>query len=446
MKKYLSIYILLVLASIGLQSCLFSEEDVFDESSANRATADVAKCQEILKEAPNGWKLEYYVGDNYSSGAITFLMKFDGTQVQIACEGGTDDYVLGDKKTSLYQVKTEQSTMLTFDTYNPLLHSFSAPLGMNINLEGDYEFIILEASPEKIILQGKKYKNIMEMTPMPEDEPWSTYLKNVIHVENDAFLNTYNLQKGGETLKVFKKASGTLSIFDVYDDAEAGEASESLAYVYTDKGLKLRTPYVINNISVQHFTWSTLTRKFTCTDEGATDITLNEFYPEGYFQYNDFIGDYILGFNSYMTGSGYAETSITPLVEGESYTLSLPLTYFRINIDVTLKYDKGNGQIVLDSQDLGLNSMFQYYFAIAAGVEGYAHPEISIISRLRNGLISQVESTEPFGFYFVDKISQTNSALLVWAYSSNNYSDSTMAGYVEYFRYLMLKKKTEEEE
>ena len=89
--------------------------------------------------------------------------------------------------------------------------------------------------------------------------------------------------------------------------------------------------------------------------------------------------------------------------------------------------------------------MFQYYFAVAAGVEGYAHPEISIISRLRNGLISQVESTEPFGFYFVDKISQTNSALLVWAYSSANYSDSTMAGYIEYFRYLMLKKKIEEE-
>ena len=58
MKKYLSICILLTLTSIGLQSCLFSEEDVFDESSANRATADVAKCQEILKEASNGWKLE----------------------------------------------------------------------------------------------------------------------------------------------------------------------------------------------------------------------------------------------------------------------------------------------------------------------------------------------------------------------------------------------------
>ena len=60
MKKYLSIYTLLVLTCIVLQSCLFSEEEIFDESSANRATADVIKCQEILKDVPNGWKLEYF--------------------------------------------------------------------------------------------------------------------------------------------------------------------------------------------------------------------------------------------------------------------------------------------------------------------------------------------------------------------------------------------------
>ena len=68
MKKYLSIYTLLALACIVLQSCLFSEEEIFDESSANRATADVIKCQEILKDVPNGWKLEYYIGSNYSAG------------------------------------------------------------------------------------------------------------------------------------------------------------------------------------------------------------------------------------------------------------------------------------------------------------------------------------------------------------------------------------------
>ena len=74
MKKYLSIYTLLALACIVLQSCLFSEEEIFDESSANRATADVIKCQEILKDVPNGWKLEYYIGSNYSKHNAHFRL------------------------------------------------------------------------------------------------------------------------------------------------------------------------------------------------------------------------------------------------------------------------------------------------------------------------------------------------------------------------------------
>ena len=48
--------------------------------------------------------------------------------------------------------------MLTFDSYNPLIHMFSGPLGLNMNLGGDYEFIIMSATPDKVILQGKKYK------------------------------------------------------------------------------------------------------------------------------------------------------------------------------------------------------------------------------------------------------------------------------------------------
>ena len=216
MKKYLSIYTLLALACIVLQSCLFSEEEIFDESSANRATADVIKCQEILKDVPNGWKLEYYIGSNYSAGAITLLMKFDGKQVEMASETGAESYKPGTITTSLYQVKSEQSTMLTFDSYNPLIHMFSGPLGLNMNLGGDYEFIIMSATPDKVILQGKKYKNIMEMTPMPKDIPWRIQIEDIINIEKDAFLNTYRMEKGGQVLNYFIRNNGTMATFSAY--------------------------------------------------------------------------------------------------------------------------------------------------------------------------------------------------------------------------------------
>ena len=272
MKKYLSIYTLLALTCIVLQSCLFSEEEIFDESSANRATADVIKCQEILKDVPNGWKLEYYIGSNYSAGAVTLLMKFDGKQVEMASEAGAEGYKPGTIITSLYQVKSEQSTMLTFDSYNQLIHMFSGPLGLNMNVGGDYEFIIMSATPHKVILQGKKYKNIMEMTPMPKDIPWRIQIEDIINIEKDAFLNTYRMEKGGQVLNYFIRDNGTMATFSAYNTDYS--SAESLPYIYTEKGLKLQSPYNVNGVEVQHFKWDKKSRLFVCTDADATDIVL----------------------------------------------------------------------------------------------------------------------------------------------------------------------------
>ena len=86
MKKNITIYLLLALACLGLQSCLFQEENYFDDSSANRATADVNRCSELLKAAPNGWVMEYYIGKDYSLGGITLLCRFDGQRVTMASQ------------------------------------------------------------------------------------------------------------------------------------------------------------------------------------------------------------------------------------------------------------------------------------------------------------------------------------------------------------------------
>ena len=60
--------------------------------------------------------MEYYVGKDYSLGGITLLCKFDGQRVTMASQiAGADETV-----SSLYSVKSEQATMLSFDTYNYL--------------------------------------------------------------------------------------------------------------------------------------------------------------------------------------------------------------------------------------------------------------------------------------------------------------------------------------
>ena len=51
MKKNIMIYLLMALVCFGLQSCLFQEEDYFDDSSANRATEEVKQYSELLESA-----------------------------------------------------------------------------------------------------------------------------------------------------------------------------------------------------------------------------------------------------------------------------------------------------------------------------------------------------------------------------------------------------------
>jgi hypothetical protein len=444
MKKYVA-YCILLFVAIGFQACLFQEDEFFDESSANRATGSVLECQEILKGSPNGWRMEYYAGADYSYGGIVFFMKFGENKVDIACEIAVDDnYVPGESVSSLYKVESEQSTMLVFDSYNSLLHAFAAPLGYNANLEGDYEFVIMEVSPEKIILQGKKYKNIMEMIPMAVDEPWKVYLDNMKKIRKDAFLNTYRMEKDGNVLKTLNKEAGTLNTFLAYegtaDDAMLNGKKDMLPFLYTDSGLKLQSPYKVAGVEVQHFKWESQSRKFICTDQGATDIYLKEFYPDGYLQYNDYAGEYMMAIVDYEGQQNLLAITIAPKVQGETYDMKGFYDYYGNEMPFVLQYDKATGKILLNSQVLGRNS-FGYYLGCAAGIIGYAHSELVVVPSLRSGLVGVVSSTNPLVFYFADSQMQENTSLLVWAYTSDKYTEASLAGYWEWYDLLALTKE-----
>ena len=60
----------------------------------------------------------------------TLLMKFDGKQVEMASETGAESYKPGTIITSLYQVKSEQSTMLTLS----LIHIYRGYIALPVAL------------------------------------------------------------------------------------------------------------------------------------------------------------------------------------------------------------------------------------------------------------------------------------------------------------------------
>jgi hypothetical protein len=48
-----------------------------------------------------------------------------------------------------------------------------------------------------------------------------------------------------------------------------------------------------------------------------------------------------------------------------------------------------------------------------------------------------------FTFYFADKASQENTLLIIWAYSSDEYSTSGLMGYWSWYNSILMEKENE---
>ncbi len=117
MKKIF--YLFCLLAATLAVACTHEEEDLFGDSSANRADATIFASIEVLTEASNGWLMEYFPASAQEYGGYNLLLDFntDGT-VQVAGEVANPD----DVTTGLYSVKQSAGIVLSFDTYNEIFH------------------------------------------------------------------------------------------------------------------------------------------------------------------------------------------------------------------------------------------------------------------------------------------------------------------------------------
>lgn len=353
MKKRITLYLLLAFTCLGLQSCLFQEEDYFDDSSANRATADVKRCTELLKSAPNGWVMEYYVGEHYLLGGFNLYCLFNDEKVIMASQL----YEKGQKSiSSLYRVLSEQSTMLTFDTYNPLLHIYGEPNGSmsddpNGNLGGDYEFIIMKASADRIELKGKKYGNRIIMTPLPETISWKKYMGALSDMDEKIYQYTYDLYIDGLYTGTLRRNGYSFEI--TYYNEIGQSLNKKIPFMLTTEGLRFREALTIDGIVMQNFVWNNEKEELVCKDEGATKAKLLGVNPAGYINYESFIGDYTLDYYTYDdTGKQLVEkvrdVSIIQKEKGKSYLLTGAVDGYSIPVN----YDRTNGVITLDAGEL----------------------------------------------------------------------------------------------
>ena len=350
MKKIL--YLLLLLPFFSLQSCVEDEKDIFDASAAERIAAAMKEYRATLAAAENGWLLAYYPEKNHSIGGYNMMAKFtaDG-YVTLSSEVATRNYAAGDTVTSQYEIISDMGPVLTFNTYNELLHYFTEPNGSSDvdGMAGDYEFVFMDVKPDKIILKGKKYDNKLVMTRLEEPTNPKTYYKSISDkIRESAVFGGFYFIVNEDTLCIAEVVDRTMQIS--YEDRdENGDTivkSESLAFTYTPTGFKLYEPFeyiamdMKQSVTIENFDWNNEQKAFICTDPGVNVIFKGYVDPNFELFYEDYLGEW-----TFKYGNGKSvKVNVVKEVENKSVRLT------GLTFDILMNYDALLGRLVFYGQ------------------------------------------------------------------------------------------------
>lgn len=229
MKKIFST-VLLIAGALMFAGCAGEEENLFDKSAAERLNETSKIYTARLQSSEAGWVMEYYptnTDEEYKGRGYVILADFDKDEsVTLAMNNimSDDEYMEG---RSLWEVIADNGPVLTFNTYNEVLHCFSNPeyYESGKGFEGDYEFVMIDV-PENgqfIMLKGKKRGTYVRLTRLPDGTNFEEYLADIKAFNNTIFpanaVNEDVLIVGGEKYAVNSGNSGIMGVYPYEGDA-----------------------------------------------------------------------------------------------------------------------------------------------------------------------------------------------------------------------------------
>lgn len=262
-------------AALGLVLAGCNKADrVFDESATVRVQKAVDEVDNILLNNPDGWVLQYFPQTD-KLGGYNIHVKFNAN---MAAQMELLETVAGMPAQSynsegLYQVKPEQSVMLSFDTRNNALHGFM-DLSGTLKLKGDYEFLPQEWSAESVTLRGKRYGYWAYLAKLEAGQTADDYKAELEQSKTDFEQIAYKVSAGG-------KSFGMMPIYDMRHLIlhSNGAQQQRIPYVYTVDGVKLYQSVTVNGVEISELKYDAGTGKYT---NAAGTATFEKFIPTNY--------------------------------------------------------------------------------------------------------------------------------------------------------------------
>ena len=311
-----------------LTACENEQEEYFDVPASQRLQNTLVETKQLLRSAPYGWELEYYPGGELEYGGIVYTVRFDSLTATVGCS-----LIADSTYTSFYRLTNDNGPVLTFDTYNPLLHYYATPSSGEYEAKGgEFEFVIDSIADDYISLYGKKTRNAMclrRLTANADD-----YARQTIDIF-DHFVDSIRGTIGATAIEA--KCNPTTKRIVM--------GSREIPFAYTNRGIRLYRPLTVDGISVQTFDFDTSTNRLTCTDPGHENVQLQGIpYDQNTMSYAKYEGDY----NLVYQGATLPVHLSPNRLEGTYLLQGLNQKY-----DLVMRYDPATGNLLLGSQAVG---------------------------------------------------------------------------------------------
>jgi hypothetical protein len=373
MKK--TIYSILILfVTLGFQSCVNDEKEVFSKSASERMSEAMAKYSEILESPKNGWRLSYYAGEDKAYGGYNMLISFADGKANVASEIAETDTIYH----SSYDIISNQGPVLTFDTFNPVMHFFGSPSSSSLDgFQGDYEFVIMSASADSVVLKGKKWKNKMVMTPMPEKTEWKSYLDSIITIQSENSFPEYVCTIGGKETKLSFSENHTM-------DISYESSSSTNSFIYNTKGIEFSSPADIAGHEFKSLEWSSIDTTFVGTSTDGTKASFKIYISP---EYKKYIGTWGITINGTIFTANVVQN-----VPGQSFTV----TSTQLPFPFVANYSPADDKVSVTTQNVGTYSEYTVKLCPWDANEGYLTWSDNI------GMESTITSKSPLTLTFAD--------------------------------------------
>lgn len=382
---------ILAASSMMLSSCLKDQEDIFDVDANNRLEQRLTDCKNTLVSSENGWAFDYFPDRNISYGGFVYGLKFTENDVTVTCE-----LAPGQTETSLYKMTNDNGPVISFDSYNTLMHYFATPDGDNYEAyDGDFEFIIMDVKPDLITLRGNRTGNTMYLRRLSEDPV--QYVSKAAKVGGDIFQTEFVGTCGNDAVAALNDLGVRYMEFQ-WQEEEKQENGETMMvtktsgayYVPTPTGIRFMEPVQLsaNSGEVTELSYDNSTFILSGTDSKGNAVSTKGQVAANYSMYNEFIGNFTISDAASSidveivadgTGSGYLIKGLTKAC------------------DIVATYNKSAGAINICNQTLGQDSQSKWML-LGTVSTGSFYPNASGIV----GMMAVKDVDNPGTFVFTD--------------------------------------------